>query len=75
MTTAFRTKRLLELAAAHGHNNNAAIAAHLGIDEGSVSRYLTGKRQPSLNRILRMAVAYDADMESLVSGDDSEDAA
>ncbi len=75
MTTAFRTKRLLELAAARGHNNNAAIAAHLGIDEGSISRYLAGKRQPDPARLLHIARAYDADMESLISSDDSEDVA
>ena len=75
MTTTFCTERLLELAAKRGHNTNAKIAAHLGFDEGSVSRYLTGKRIPSAARISLMAKAYDADMESLITTDDSEDAA
>jgi transcriptional regulator with XRE-family HTH domain len=70
MTITFNAARLLELAAEHGDGTGRgtarAIAKRVSRDEGSISRYLSGKSQPGLARAARMAKAYSVDVNELL---------
>lgn len=69
-TFTFDAARLLELAAEHdgvtGRGAAAAIANRTGLDEGSISRYLSGKRRPGLDRAALMARAYQVELNELM---------
>lgn len=67
MPVTFNRHRLLALAAERGDTTRTAIAKRVGIDIGSVSRYLAGTRQPSLARTTLMARAYGVDMSELTT--------
>jgi transcriptional regulator with XRE-family HTH domain len=67
MPFTFNAERLLALAAERGDTTRTAIAKRVGIDIGSVSRYLAGTRQPSLARTSLMARAYGVELSELTS--------
>lgn len=68
MTIAFDAQRLRAIASEkHGDKTQDAIADRVGIDRGSMSRYLNGKREPRFDRISRMAQAYDIDPRELMT--------
>jgi transcriptional regulator with XRE-family HTH domain len=46
--------------------NVTAITARTGLDQGSISRYLSGTREPGLKRLTRIAQAYDISPEELL---------
>lgn len=68
MTIAFSPHRLRSIAADKcGHKTATEIANHVGIDRGSVLRYLQGNRQPGVERLHRIAKAYEVDQSELLT--------
>lgn len=67
MASDFNSARLLAVAEQRGDTTHFAIAERVGIDQGSVSRYLAGKRQPGIARAARIARAYGIDVGELYS--------
>ncbi|MFG3051798.1 helix-turn-helix domain-containing protein [Kitasatospora sp. NPDC048239] len=51
----------------------ATITKRTGLDQGSISRYLRGTREPRVGRLQRIARAYDISVSELL--DDVEEAA
>jgi transcriptional regulator with XRE-family HTH domain len=70
MTITFNAARLLELAAEHGdgpgRGTAQAIARRVSMDAGSISRYLSGKRQPDTARLALFAQAYGVQLDELM---------
>lgn len=44
------------------------LAAAIGLTEATLSRYISGKRQPTAYALFRMARAMDTSMEYLMQG-------
>lgn len=44
----------------------ASITERTGLDQGSVSRYLRGTREPRLDRLERIAQAYEINIADLL---------
>jgi transcriptional regulator with XRE-family HTH domain len=65
MANGFNSARLLDAANKRGDTTHAAIAKRVGIDQGSVSRYLAGTRQPGIQRAAQIARAYGIDITEL----------
>lgn len=42
-------------------DNVTAITERTGLDQGSISRYLNGRRVPKLDRLAQIAKAYEVD--------------
>lgn len=68
MANGFNSDRLRAVARERGDNTSSAIAERVGIDQGSVSRYLAGTRKPGIERAYRIATAYGIDITELYSG-------
>lgn len=66
MTITFNVDKLTAIAEEHGDNTRAAIAERVGVDEGSISRYMNRKRRPSLGRVSLIARAYGVDINDLL---------
>ena len=68
MTIAFNPDRLRSIASEkQGHKTATQIANHVGIDRGSVLRYLQGSRQPGVERLHLIARAYESDPSDLLT--------
>lgn len=68
MTIAFSPERLRSIASnKHDHKTATQIAKHVGIDRGSVLRYLQGTRQPGVERLHLIAKAYEVDQRELLT--------
>jgi transcriptional regulator with XRE-family HTH domain len=63
----FNAKRLLEAAAAKGDTTGYAISRRTGLTEGTVSRIITGRRQPKLDSAALLARTYGEPLDQLVS--------
>lgn len=61
-----RTKKLRDIARAHGDTTDIAIAKRAGLNKSIISRLLNGRVQPGTDTLLRLCRAYNATTDDLM---------